>query len=66
MSLNVRGEGKRSSEEATPFYRSSVGINSMVQEGQCNLRGMGSDTGPGCDIHVFMVVFIRVQKRERA
>lgn len=27
--------------------------------------GVGSDTGPGCGIHVFTVVFIGVQKREK-
>lgn len=37
----------------------------MVQETQHNLRGVGSDTGPGCGIHVFTVVFIGVQKREK-
>lgn len=36
MSLNVRGEGKQSSEEATSLYLSGVGINSMVQEVQHN------------------------------
>lgn len=35
----------------------------MVLEAQHNLREVGSDTGPGCDSQVFMV--ISVCRKER-
>lgn len=32
------------------LYPSGRGINTVMQEVQCNLREMGIDTGPGCEL----------------
>lgn len=49
-------------KKASLSYLSGAGISSVVLEAQHNLWEVGSDTGPGCDSQVFVVISIREQK----
>lgn len=45
-------------KKASPSCLSGIGICSVVLEAQHNLREAGSDTGPGYDSQVFMVISV--------